>query len=156
MIFRRARPEDAGAISGLIVSFLNEFTVDSNGIGAEKFLASVSAEAEKTYILSDHYDYLIAEIAGELAGFIAMQDKTHVFHLFVAPQHQRQGLARTLWQRARDAAGQHNVAQVFTVNSSLLAVPMYERFGFVRASAPVPRNGISFIRMRYVADANAA
>jgi GNAT superfamily N-acetyltransferase len=155
MIFRRAKPEDASAISGLIVSFLNEFTVDPNGTGAEKFLESVSVEAEKTYILSDQYDYLIAEMEGELAGFIAMQNKTHVFHLFVAPQYQRQGLARALWQRARDAAGEHN-APVFTVNSSVFAVPVYERFGFERASAPVERNGISFIRMRYAAGANAA
>jgi GNAT superfamily N-acetyltransferase len=156
MIFRRAKPEDASAISGLIVSFLKEFTVDPNGTGAEKFLESVSVEAEKTYILSDHYDYLIVEMEGELAGFIAMQNKTHVFHLFVAPHYQRQGLARALWQRARNAAGEHNVAQVFTVNSSLLAVPVYERFGFERASAPVERNGISFIQMRYAAGANAA
>ena len=156
MIFRRARPEDAAAISGLIVSFLTEFTVDPNGTGAEKFLASVSAEAEKTYILSDRYDYLIAEIEGELAGFIAMQNKTHVFHLFVSLQYQRQGLARALWQRARDSVEQHNVAREFTVNSSLLAVPVYERFGFERASAPVQQNGISFVRMRYAAGANAA
>lgn len=153
MIFRRAKPEDAGGISDLIVSFLNEFTADPTGAGAEKFLASVSAEAEKTYILSDHYDYLIAEIEGELAGFIAMQDKTHVFHLFVAPKYQRQGLARSLWQRARDAAGQTNVVSAFTVNSSRLAVPVYERFGFERVSTPVERNGISFIRMRYVVNA---
>ena len=56
MIFRRARPEDAGAISGLIVSFLNAFTVDPNGTGAETFVASVSAEAERSYIISDRYD----------------------------------------------------------------------------------------------------
>ena len=156
MIFRRARPEDAGAISGLIVSFLNAFTVDPNGTGAEKFVASVSAEAERGYILSDRYDYLIAEVEDELAGFIAMQDKTHLFHLFVSPQYQRRGVAGELWRRARDAAGPHDVAREFTVNSSLLAVPVYERFGFERVSAPVQRHGISFIRMRYAADADAA
>jgi GNAT superfamily N-acetyltransferase len=156
MIVRRARPQDAGVISRLIVSFLKEFTVDPSGAGAEKFLASVSAEAEKSYILSDHYDYWIAEVADELAGFIAMQGKTHVFHLFVAPQYQRRGFARALWQIAKDAAGQQNAVREFTVNSSLLAVPVYERFGFERASAAVERNGISFIRMRYVTDANAA
>jgi len=152
MIYRRASPEDAGAISRLIVSFLKEFTVDPNGTGAETFIASVSAEAEKTYILSDHYDYWIAETSDGVAGFIAIQDKKHIFHLFVAPQYQRQGLARVLWQMARDAAAPHNVAREFTVNSSLLAVPVYERFGFERASAPIEKNGISFIRMRHVND----
>jgi GNAT superfamily N-acetyltransferase len=156
MIFRRAKPEDAVAISGLILSFLNELTVDPNGGGAEEFLAAVCTEAEKSYILSDQYDYLIADIEGVIAGFIAMQHKMHVFHLFVSRQYQRQGLARALWQRARDAAGPHNVAREFTVNSSLLAVPVYERFGFERVSAPEQRNGISFVRMRCGADRLAA
>jgi GNAT superfamily N-acetyltransferase len=156
MIFRLARPEDAEAISGLILSFLDELTVEPRGTGAERFLAAVSAEAEESYILSEHYDYLVADIEGAVAGFIAMQDKTHVFHLFVSRQYQRQGLARALWQRARDAAGPHSVAREFTVNSSLLAVPVYERFGFERVSAPEHKNGISFVRMRYAPDANAA
>jgi GNAT superfamily N-acetyltransferase len=155
MIFRRASPEDAGAVSGLIVSFLNALTVDPNGTGAEQFLASVSTEAEESYILSDRYHYLVAEAEGDLAGFIAMQDKTHVFHLFVSPKYQRRGLARELWQKARDAAGPHDVAREFTVNSSLLAVPVYERFGFERVAAPVQKHGVSFVRMRYAAGANA-
>ena len=156
MIFRRARPEDAGAISRLIVSFAKEFTVDPNGTGAEKFLALVSVEAERSYILSDRYDYLVAEIEGELAGFIAMRDQTHLFHLFVFPKYQRRGIARKLWRQAREAAVSRDVVKGFTVNSSLPAVPAYERLGFVRASPPMQEHGVAFIRMRHTGGANAA
>jgi GNAT superfamily N-acetyltransferase len=156
MIFRRASPEDAEAISSLIVMFREAFTADPNGAGAEKFLASVSTDAEKGYILSDRYDYVIAETEGELAGFIAMRDKTHLFHLFVSLKYQRRGLATELWQRVREAAGPRQVSRVFTVNSSLSAVPVYERLGFKRVSAPVQEHGISFIRMQYADGANAA
>lgn len=75
MIFRRAKPEDAEAISALIMSFRELMTIEPSGVGAEKFFAAVSAEAEKDYILSDRYDYLVAEVDGELAGFIATKDR---------------------------------------------------------------------------------
>lgn len=36
----------------------------------------------------------------------------------------------------------------YTVNSSLLAVPVYERFGFRRVSPTVEQSGIAFVPMR--------
>lgn len=156
MIFRRASPEDAEMISRLIMLFLDSLAVDPNGVGAEGFLASVSVEAERSYILSDRYDYLVAEVEGELAGFIAMRDQTHLFHLFVVPKYQRRGIARELWRQARDAAVSRGVEKGFTVNSSLPAVPAYERLGFVRASPPMQEHGVAFIRMRHASGADAA
>lgn len=122
-------------------------TIDPTGAGAEKFLSSLSAEAERSYIESDRYRFHVAECDGELAGFIAIRDRTHLFHLFVARKYQRLGLARQLWLRAlgeieRDAA-------VITVNSSMEAVPVYERFGFTRTSGPVREDGVLCVPMRY-------
>jgi GNAT superfamily N-acetyltransferase len=149
MIFRRANIGDAEAISGLIMSFREVLAVRPDGAGAENFFASVSPDAERRYIRSDRYDYLLAEAGRELAGFIAMRDRTHLFHLFVARSYQRQGLARELWRRAREAAGPRNDAQEFTVNSSLSAVTVYERLGFERTSPAVQQDGVAFVPMRY-------
>lgn len=149
MIFRRAKPEDAERISQLIMGFLSELTIEPDGRGADEFLAAVSVEAERGYIRSDRYEFLLAETETKLAGFIAMRDRTHVFHLFVAPNRQRQGLAGELWRRALEAALSRGHAKEFTVNSSPNAVPVYERFGFERISDPVQEQGISFVPMRY-------
>ena len=156
MIFRRANPEDAETISSLIMLFRDSLTVDPSGVSAERFFASVSVEAERSYMRSDRYDYLVAEIEGELAGIIAMRDQTHPLHLFVFPKYQRRGLARELWRQAREAAVSRNAVKEFTVNSSLPAVPVYERLGFERISPPMQEHGVVFIRMRYTDGDNAA
>lgn len=123
-------------------------TVDPDGAGAEEFFASVSAESERSYILAERYAFLVAEEDGRLAGFVAVRDRAHLYHLFVAPGYQRRGLARELWRRARAAAEADGPVGEFTVNSSLAAVPVYERFGFERTSGPVRTHGIAFIPMK--------
>lgn len=148
MIFRRASVDDAEAISSLICSFQPSLTLDPSGRGAEEFLASVSADAERSYICSDRFHYLIAEVDGSLAGFIAVRDRTHLFHLFVEAKFQRQGLAGELWSRAHAAACQTGPARAFTVNATPQAAPVYQRFGFEQCSPLVETHGIAFIPMR--------
>jgi GNAT superfamily N-acetyltransferase len=156
VVFRPAKPEDAEKISALILSFRRELTLESRGVGAEKFLASVSAESERSYIESDRYEYLIAEDGNDLAGFIAVRDRTHVFHMFVARNHQRCGLARELWRKVRDSAHVSGPDPVFTVNSSLNAEPVYKRFGFERVAEPIQEAGIEFVPMRYSGSGHVA
>lgn len=149
MEFRAARPADARPIADLIMAFRDQLAVDPEGRGAETFFASVSATAEEGYIRSDRYDFVVAETGGQLAGCIAMRDRTHLFHLFVAPRFQRRGLARELWRRAQDIANPAGERLEFTVNSSLSAVPVYERLGFVQSSPPERRDGVAYVPMRY-------
>jgi GNAT superfamily N-acetyltransferase len=149
MIFRLAKPADATPISDLIMSFRHLLTVDPDGSGAGEFFASVSAEAERKYISSDRYCFVVAEAGGKLVGFIAMRDRTHLFHLFVAPEYQRRGLARELWRQGCEATGPHRAGTEFTVNSSLPAMPVYERFGFHQAAPPVHQSGVAFVPMKY-------
>ncbi|WP_158229235.1 GNAT family N-acetyltransferase [Collimonas sp. PA-H2] len=142
---RLAHAGDAAAISALIRQFTREFTISPNGSGAEQFLASVSADAETGYISDPRYHYITA-CAGELlAGFIAVRDRSHVFHLFVAPQFQHQGLATRLWHAALAAAPE---IRAFTVNSSPAALPVYQRFGFAPIGSRVEMHGICFVPMR--------
>lgn len=148
MIYRPASPEDAEGMSRLILSFRESYMAEPGGAGAEKFLASVSTEAERGYVLSSRYRYLVADANGELAGFVATRDDTHVFRLFVSRHHQNRGVARELWRRVLDVASGSGVVPVFTVNSSILAVPVYERFGFVKISGPVRTDGIVFVPMQ--------
>lgn len=148
MEIRSGSPSDAEAIARLIASFQNELTDDPSGAGAEAYLASVSAQAEREYLSSPRYRYLLVYAGPQLAGFIAIRDGSHLFHLFVERAHQRQGLARALWERALHELGSPGSHQgAFTVNSSLAAVPVYRALGFLPAGSIRSVHGISFLPM---------
>src|SRR4029077_3379606 len=148
MEFRAGWPSDADAIAGLIASFQSELTDDPSGVGAEEYLASVSVQAERDYLASARYRYLLAYSGSQLAGFIAIRDGSHLFHLFVERTHQRQGIARLLWERALRELCAPSSDGGFTVNSSVSAVPVYQAFGFVPAGPIQSMHGISFLPMR--------
>jgi ribosomal protein S18 acetylase RimI-like enzyme len=148
MNYRRGVPTDAEEIAALIASFQKELTDDPSGVGAEHYLRSVSDEAERSYLMSDRYVYTVAIDNDELAGFIAIRDRAHVFHLFVARSHQRRGLARQLWKLASVPAGSASVPGTYTVNSSLNAVPVYRSFGFVPTGEVTQVHGISYLPMK--------
>ncbi len=148
MEIRAGSPSDAEAVAALIASFQSELTDDPSGAGAERYLASVSVRAEREYLASARYRYLLAFAGPELAGFIAIRDGSHLFHLFVGRAHQRLGLGRRLWQQALRELCTPNSEGVFTVNSSLSAIPVYRRFRFVPAGSTQSVHGISFLPMR--------
>jgi len=148
MEFRAGSPPDAEAIAGLIASFQSELTDDPSGEGAEEYLASVSVQAEREHLASARYRYLLAYSGSQFAGFIAIRDGSHLFHLFVERAHQRQGIARRLWERALRELCTANNEGTFTVNSSLSAVPVYQAFGFVPAGSIQSIHGISFLSMQ--------
>ena len=148
MEFRAGSPADAEAIAGLIASFQGDLTDDPSGAGAEEYLASVSVQAEREYLASERYRYLLACSDSKLAGFIAIRDGSHLFHLFVRRSHQRQGIGRRLWERALEELSAPGSDGAFTVNSSLSAVPVYQAFGFVPTGSIQKLHGISFLPMR--------
>ena len=148
MEFRAGSPADAEAIADLIASFQSELTDDPSGVGAEEYLASVSAHAEREYLASERYRYLLAYSESQLAGFIAIRDGSHLFHLFVERSYQGQGIARRLWERALEELCAPSSNGGFTVNSSLSAVAVYQAFGFVPAGSVQSMRGISFLPMR--------
>ena len=154
MEFRAGSPADAEAIAGLIASFQSELTDDPSGAGAEQYLASVSVQAEREYLASERYRYLLAYSDSQLAGVIAIRDGSHLFHLFVERSHQGQGMARRLWERAVKELCAPGSDAGFTVNSSLRAVPVYQAFGFVPAGSIKKMHGISFLPMRRPAPAS--
>ena len=146
--FRPAHASDAPVLSGLIGSFLSEFTVNPDGSGAEPFLASVSADAEAGYIADSRYHYVVAEQDGALAGFAATRDQSHLFALFVARACQGLGLGRLLWQRVASAAMAMRDFELFTLNATQRALPVYQRFGFEAVASPVQAHGICFVPMQ--------
>jgi GNAT superfamily N-acetyltransferase len=150
MHIRPATPRDAEAISALIMRLSPTFTLHPDGQGAEKFFAGVTPEAIQEYLALPEYAYRVAEEEGALAGVVGVRGNSHLFHLFVDPAHQGRGLSRRLWKMAMDTAIRAGNPGEFTVNSSLYAVPVYERYGFVPTGPRVEMHGIAFVPMKLV------
>ena len=92
--------------------------------------------------------YYVAETDNRIAGFIALRENKHVFHMFVDKAYHRRGIATALWEVARQAALDRGNPGQFTVNSSNYALPVYESLGFVRTAETQCKNGIYFNPMQ--------
>lgn len=142
---RRARKSDAEAISALIVSLKSYFLTDTDSAEVQSFLATLEPDATAARIASAEFRYYVAESQSGLCGVIAIRNGKHVYHLFVRPDTQRQGIARALWDHARSQSGE----TLFTVNSSTFAVPVYERLGFKATDPPQSESGLVFVPMEF-------
>jgi GNAT superfamily N-acetyltransferase len=143
-----ATPLDAAAISRLINGLSMHFTQDPQGTEAEAFLKTIGPAGIVALMEAPNMLYCKAVVGGQLAGVVALRDNTHLFHLFVDPAFQRQGLSRKLWLHVKTIALSKGHGGSFTVNSTPSAVPVYRRFGFVATGPQVDKNGISFVPMR--------
>ena len=140
---------DARRISALINGLSRSFLLTPSGEGAEPFLASVGESAIGGFVSANNFDYAMAEVDGQLAGVVAVRDHSHLFHLFVAEAFQRSGLGTRLWLMAKTRALQAGNAGRFTVNSSLNAIPVYRKFGFVETGPVVRSHGVAFQPMQW-------
>lgn len=88
----------------------------------------------------------LALIGDRLVGVAAMRDDSHLFQFFVSTRHQGRGIAGRLWQRVvRDAVRRAGTRR-FTLNSSLVAVPVYLRLGFV-LNGPMSKTAEGLVTM---------
>ncbi len=145
---RPALVADAPAITALIDDLMPFLTLHPDGAGAEKFIEHCRQPAIEGYLSQSRYAYQLAYCDGKLAGVVAMRDNTHLFHMFVPRALHRRGMARRLWQAARDASLARGDVTAFTLNSSMYAVPFYASLGFVATGPKVEEGGIAFVPMR--------
>ena len=96
----------------------------------------------------------VATVNGEVAGFSDVDDHGYVDMLFVAPKHQRKGVAFLLLREAERRARETRATSL-TVNASITALPFFERQGFVvEEKQENVRQGVMLVsyRMRKVLD----
>lgn len=148
LAIRPASTTDSAAIASLIQSVAHYFLSDSTGKGAAAFLSTISEAAILGHIANPRFRYFVGCVGGELAGVAALRDNMHIYHLFVSPAHHQQGLATSLWQHLQGLSIESGNTDCFTVNSSLYAVPVYLRWGFIPVGYPQIKDGIAFQPMR--------
>ncbi len=142
--------DDTNKISALVSALAQKYIgQDFSEQGRKILLSSMRPDAIRSYLQSG-FRYHLAKIEGRLVGVIGIRDNHHLYHLFVASEYQRQGIARKLWQVALEVCLETGNPGKFTVNSSKYAQVVYEKLGFVAQSEPQERNGVVFIPMQLV------
>jgi GNAT superfamily N-acetyltransferase len=148
MKIRLATLEDAPSISALASALSREFIAhEFTEDAARILLESMDPPSIRRYIASG-YRYHVAEEEGALIGAIAIKGNDHIYHLFVSKGFHGRGIARALWNTAKAESLAEGNPGRFTVNASLGAVGLYERFGFVKQSGAVNTSGVLSVPMR--------
>lgn len=145
---RNALPPDADLISALITSLAHLFYASPDGNGAGNFKDAITPQALTVYLARPDINYLIAEESGVFCGAAALREHRHLQHLFVMSAFQGRGIGTQLWLASRNAAISAGYQGEFTVNSSMNAVPVYQRFGFKSVGEPQQNKGLIFQPMK--------
>jgi ribosomal protein S18 acetylase RimI-like enzyme len=151
MRIRPLTPGDIPAAAALLRRAAEEFILpDSTPENGAAFLAAQGEGGIRAF-LAQGFVYHVAEADGELAGFIAVRERSHVYSLYVDRRFHRRGIARSLWETARAAALGPGHPGAFTVKSSTYAMPFYASLGFV-PTAPTQVSTVRYNPMRLVLD----
>lgn len=140
---RDATRADADALSALVTPLARHLLDADTGASAHAFLATLTPDSFAQRLASPQFVHYLVEDDGQLCGMIALRDGSHIHHLFVSRTTRHQGIARRLWEHALHIHGRRD----YTVNSSEVAVPVYEKFGFVAKAAPQTVKGVRFVLM---------
>ncbi len=142
---------DRDAVFELIRRTADEMVCrDFNPGGPEEFYAAV-----RHIVYEEPVDHLllVAERNGIPVGMLDIRDGFHICLFFVDKSEQRQGTGRALFD---EMLSRIHVPpdKILEVNSSLYAVPVYERLGFQAVTGVQLKNGIRFVKMIFKSDSN--
>lgn len=103
------------------------------------------SEFERRLSRDDFLNYLYCE-NDQVVGYISIKGGSHIYHLFVLKEFQGKGIAKALWNHVIKNVYKNS----YTARSSIVAVPVYESFGFKVCGEPMRKDGISFQEMERV------
>ncbi len=140
MNIRDAQVDDVLVIRNL-VSSLSYFYLESSVQPLPEWFLNTLAHAEfERRILSDKFNNYVCCDNDEIVGYISLKDRNHLYHLFVSEKYQGKGIAKALWNHILVTSQ----ADSYIVRSSMYAVPVYKRFGFIESGRVMSKEGISF------------
>lgn len=143
---RDMAPEDASAVVALVMRGFDELVrPDFSEEGVAEFVRTV-----RSIVLDRAPDHrtTVAERDGRIVGMIDVRGSSHISLFFVEADERGRGVGRELLGCAvGPGADGTPPPSAITVNSSLWAVPVYERLGFAVTSPEVERHGIRAVPM---------
>ena len=156
MSIRIAHAEDVKEIATLVRSLSHYYLPQKISSAQDSSTKSLSAKSLPSWLLSTlteeqflqrinsaEYSNYVYCIDDEIVGYIAMKESSHLYHLFVSEAYQDNGIANRLWKHI----GKNCSVEKYTVRSSLYAVPVYKKWGFVETDSIKEKDGIRFQAM---------
>lgn len=148
MSIRKAINRDAPRLRSLVTDLARYYLRDP-GSKLPDWLASSLREAEfVARLTSNDYCNYVYVLDGQVVAYISIRRPGHLYHLFVAASHQGEGIGRLLWEYA----SKQTKVCTFTVRSSMNAVPVYKRFGFVESAPAGEEDGVLYQPMEFRQD----
>ena len=145
MIIRKAQISDIDDVAKIVRGLSKYYLEPGHDIMPEWFVSTLTDNAFSGRFKSDEYFNYVAENDGKIIGYISVKRGFHLYHLFVASDFHKQGVASSLWQHCLD----HLNIERCTVRSSLFAVPVYVQLGFSVSESVAYKDGIGFQLMVY-------
>jgi len=140
MTIKSAQQSDIPQIANLVKSLVHNFLDNQEAELPDWLSETLTYDAFLKRVTDPEYLHFIMEEEKSVIGYIAIQQSGYVYHLFIAEEFQGNGIARKLWEHAK----QHVSSSVFTLRSSMFAVPIYQKFGFSKSAPIGNKEGISF------------
>ncbi|MDX1343691.1 MAG: GNAT family N-acetyltransferase [Reinekea sp.] len=145
MTIEDAKQHHLSAIKALVESLAHYYLEDTMAPLPEWFSNTLTEQSFEDRLNNPDYHNWVYRSGNEVLGYIAMKNDGHLYHLFVAEHAQGRGIARQLWEHVCKLVPQ----QTYTLRSSLYAVPVYRKFGFIETGAAGFKDGIGFQPMTY-------
>jgi GNAT superfamily N-acetyltransferase len=146
--YRFMEPGEESRVAEMIARVFDEFIgPDYSDEGIREFKKYASEDGLRERAKDNHFA-LLASAQDRVVGMIEVRNNNHISMLFVDRDYQRQGISRTLLNKALEFCRRErpDLTRV-TVNSSPYAVPIYERLGFRATEPEKVVHGIRFIPM---------
>jgi GNAT superfamily N-acetyltransferase len=143
-----ATQDMAERISALIHRSFTELCANDWETGATRVLLEETSPTAMSVALQQPA-FAAAEVQGEeLIGFLLMPKPLLLSLLFVHPAQLRKGVARRLWQAAREhIEATYPDTKTVELNSTPYAIRAYRALGFVPISTEFVRRGCRVTRM---------
>jgi len=147
---RNATIDDAQAISSLVMvtakaQLRDEFSDD----GWVLFQRLLSEKTQIDLLKNKAFNYRVAIINNEIVGVLAAKNISHLFHFFIHPNWQNQGVGGKLWASYLQNISAIKSINSVTVNASDFALKFYLKIGFTIKQPRKINNGMCFTAMEY-------
>lgn len=127
---RIAIASDAERISTVILKTSTTCCFSQEAPCPDWYRESIAPEQIRKLIESTDYNWLVALQREDIVGVLAVAQNSQIKYYFVLPGVQRLGIGRKLWNEAVHIS---ILATEVSVRSSVFAVPVYEKLGFVKS-----------------------
>lgn len=148
--YREIESGEEVKVCRMVIECFNEFVAPEYSCeGVEEFLKYVNPNSMQDRLAHGNFVF-VALHSDTVVGAIEVRTNNHIALLFVKKQYHKKGIAKRLLELAIKKCRQERAdINVIDVNSSLYAVPIYEKLGFIKTNVEQLINGIRFIPMAF-------